>query len=555
MALAGKPSIINKYTNVVQEYFQERVKAWLETVGRNLLGIKHHWLRYEFAPSRGQVHAHMLVICENKEVLKMCSALKHDKVRLADYLSSWLSDTVGMTAELDKTWCDGNDTNMKHPSTVRFSSLDSNDRDRDLTQCQLNFQKHKCSEYCMRKRYAQNSGESDNRRFCRCGAGKEKHLGMCDTPGFFQIDKPAIVRDHRGFDRVDLKRNNSNVVQASSFLCQGWRGNCDIQYLLYLSDTDDIDASEICRVTNYIVSYSCKGSETEVEEKNGLKHIISAAQEEYGDSRDVKKVARRMLNECSKSRVISKQEATCHLLGLNLYSCSEKVEIVSLSGEHRLGTDSQSSRSLLVRYAKRPDFLKCMNLYDFFDYSHNKPDDMKRKNWKRRIPMFQGGRCEAVYPATTAYARAVLLVFQPWTDKFSIDKDSPLLLKRFNNFIKDRHKCPKVVRVAYERARLMKHRKEPTTSTADIAYVTAAAGADEETRALVDLVGTIFTANEDPDEGLSNLDYGKQYNWSEPCVKVSSSRSDTVLINTVIFWLVKPKNKKWILRFYQSLRF
>jgi hypothetical protein len=181
-----------------------------------------------------------------------------------------------MTAEIDPDWYDENESILKHPSTIRFSSLNSNDRARDLTQCQLSFQKHKCSEYCMRKRYCnkkQSSEEGDNRRFCRCGAGKEKHLGKCDTPGFFEIDKPAVVRDHRGFDRVDLKRNNNFVVQASSFLCQGWRGNCDIQYLLYLSDTDDIDASEICRVTNYIVSYSCKGNETEVEEKSGLKDI------------------------------------------------------------------------------------------------------------------------------------------------------------------------------------------------------------------------------------------------------------------------------------------
>lgn len=458
----------------------------------------------------------------------MCSALKHDKVRLASYLSSWLSDTVGMTAEIDPRWCDANDTSLNHPSTIRFSSLESSDRVRDLTQCQLSFQKHKCSEYCMRKRYIskkQRSAEGDKCRFCRCGAGKEKNFGKCDTPGFFETAIPAVVRDHRGFDRVDLKRNNNFVVQASSFLCQGWRGNCDIQYLLYLSDTEDIDASEICRVTNYIVSYSCKGNETEVEQKSALKDIISAAQEEYGDERDVKKIARRVLNECSKSRVISKQEASCHLLGLDLYSCSEKVENVSLSGEHNLGTDSQAKSSLLVLYAIRHIELKQMNFYDFCDYSLNKPADMNKKNRKLKIPMFTGGRCEAVYPATPAYARAVLLLYHPWSGKFSIDSSTPTLLQRFNNFIKDRRRCPKVVSVAYRRARLMSYKKDPTTSTADIAYDTAAAGADEETRALVELVGTIFTGDDNPDEGLSNLNYGKDHNWTEPCVKVSSRSS------------------------------
>jgi hypothetical protein len=338
----------------VQEYFQERVKAWLETVGKALLGVKHHWLRYEFAPSRGQIHAHMLVICDNTDVIKTCSALKHDKERLASYLSSWLGDTVGMTAEIDPEWCALQASALPHPSTIKFGDLRSEDIAGDVTQCQLSFQKHKCSKYCMRSRHTANKKEpagAPKPRMCRCGAGMEQNYGKCDTPGFFENDQPKISKDLRGFDRIDLKRNNKFVVQASTYLCQGWRGNCDIQYLIYLSDTDDIDASEIVRVTNYIVSYSCKGNETELEEKNGLKDIIRAAHTEYGDDRDVRKMARRVLNECSKARVISKQEATCQLAGLDLFSCSENIHVESLSGEFRLGTEFQAKASLLVKYA------------------------------------------------------------------------------------------------------------------------------------------------------------------------------------------------------------
>ena len=163
-----------------------------------------------------------------------------------------------------------------------------------------------------------------------------------------------------------------------------------------------------------------------------------------------------------------------------------------------------------------------MNLYDFFDFTYNSASARKSKTWKLKIPLFTGGRCEAVYPATAAYARAVLLLYHPWSGQFTVDSSCPSLLAMFNIFINNKRKCPKVVRVAYERARLMKHKKEPTTSTADIAYDTVAAGADEETRALVDLVGTIFTQEDDPDDGISNLDYGKGHDWSKPCVEVSS---------------------------------
>src|SRR5687767_10684758 len=62
--------IVNDYTLIVQEYFQERVKIWLSTIGSKVFHIKHYWLRFEFAPSRGQIHAHMLAIHDNHFVME-----------------------------------------------------------------------------------------------------------------------------------------------------------------------------------------------------------------------------------------------------------------------------------------------------------------------------------------------------------------------------------------------------------------------------------------------------------------------------------------------------
>jgi hypothetical protein len=383
----GKTSIVNKFTLVIQEYFQERVKAWLETVGKRLLGIKHHWLRYEFAPSRGQIHAHMLVICDNKEVMRQCRARKHDTQQLARYLSSWLADTLGMTANINPEYAQINRRLEAHPSTVRYGSLEQQDLDKDVVLCQLSFQKHKCSKYCMRdsqKAKKDKKCKENQNRWCRCGAGHEKTFGKCDTPGFPLRKTPGIIRDPRGFDRVDMVRNNPWIVQASSFLCQSWRGNCDIQYLLYKSDSDDIDVSDITRVTNYVVSYSCKGNETEIQEKAALKAIILAAETEHGDNRDLRKLARRLLNEASKTRVISKQEATCQLAGLDLYNCSEHIKLESLAGEQRLGTEKEAQTSLLVKYARREDKLHGMNMYDFFEYNYNKSSIWHSKTEKKK---------------------------------------------------------------------------------------------------------------------------------------------------------------------------
>ena len=59
----NRVAIINDYTLIVQEYFQQKVELWLETVGKDVFRITNHWLRYEFVPSRGQIHAHMLAVC------------------------------------------------------------------------------------------------------------------------------------------------------------------------------------------------------------------------------------------------------------------------------------------------------------------------------------------------------------------------------------------------------------------------------------------------------------------------------------------------------------
>ena len=44
------PKLLNDYSIMVQEYFQKRVELWLNTVGKQIFGIEHYWVRYEFAP-------------------------------------------------------------------------------------------------------------------------------------------------------------------------------------------------------------------------------------------------------------------------------------------------------------------------------------------------------------------------------------------------------------------------------------------------------------------------------------------------------------------------
>ena len=96
------------------------------------------------------------------------------------------------------------------------------------------------------------------------GCGIERLAGTGITPGFTVCDVPTIVKDLCGFNRLDMKRNSKDLrtIQTSLWLAQDWRANCDIQMLLYESNPQFPDSSDITKVTDYIVLYACKGNET-----------------------------------------------------------------------------------------------------------------------------------------------------------------------------------------------------------------------------------------------------------------------------------------------------
>jgi hypothetical protein len=535
----GRTAIVNEYTIVVQEYFQQRVQAWLDTVGKDLLGIKHHWLRFEFAPSRGQIHVHMLAICDNLDMQRKCHELKNDKQKLAEYLSAWIEDTIGMTARFDSRFVEefNEASGSVHPSTVNYGDVQFDDADRDTASCQTKFQSHRCSAYCMRKRKITRSSESEDekkRRVCRCGAGIEKTYMKSDTPGFQCINKAQIHRDLRGFDRVDLVRNTKTIIQSSKYLIRGWRGNCDIQLLIYKSAPDDVDPTDVSRVTNYIVSYACKGSESVVDEKKEMASIIKAAREEEGDKRDVKRIARKLLNVCTKSRVVSKQEAVCQLVGLPLYTCSEQLEPVSLAGSTRLGTGKQATTTFLSKYANRGagPHVKDLSLDKYFHHLYNKQEDHKKK---LKIPIYSGANCEATYPATAAYARGIMLIHSVWHGTFNLDRNNEDLLTEFEKFVQNKSVCPESVSVSYERARMAIGMIEPTTKNDNVDYNNFTVLPDQDTLDLVELANGIYNnnANESENDDAWNYEYGEDYDWTIRSVKVSIERHDELIVDII----------------------
>jgi hypothetical protein len=72
-----------------------------------------------------------------------------------------------------------------------------------------------------------------------------------------------------------MKRAKSvRVIQHSKTLLRGWRPNCNIKLLLYYSNPNCPDISEIQDVLRYVVSYTGKRHNTSQAEIDAIQNII-----------------------------------------------------------------------------------------------------------------------------------------------------------------------------------------------------------------------------------------------------------------------------------------
>ena len=150
------PQLVNDYAIVIQEYFQERVKTWLETVGKDVFGIEHYWVRYEFAPGRGQIHAHLLAITKDQTIQELCYAEKKSNAgeeAQATLLADWASKAFGLTASVENGFDDLNINKNNTPVRVRFTDVckTAEERHDDIQKLMKHVQVHQCSDFCLRK--------------------------------------------------------------------------------------------------------------------------------------------------------------------------------------------------------------------------------------------------------------------------------------------------------------------------------------------------------------------------------------------------------------------
>ena len=244
-------------------------------------------------------------------------------------------------------------------------------------------------------------------------------------------------------------------------------------------------------------------------------HIfLYSFREETGDNADIIRLTRHLLNRAIANRVISKQECMVHLAGLDLVLCSEIIEIVSISGSYKVMTSA--ANDMLAQYRKRQLF-KSMSLHKFFHKIKNKDGPVKY------IPHYVGGNGQPKYPVTVGYARATLIIHEPWSDKQRPSYEGDWI-RKFEDFLNAPH-CPSSVKVAYERVRYRYNRNlthaEPTAGEEcyDMEIDTSP---DQETEDLLSLVSTMkATLNPEIIMNQNRFDRGINYDWGKRIYPVS----------------------------------
>jgi len=328
-----------------------------------------------------------------------------------------------------------------------------------------------------------------------------------------------VVREEGRHLKLFMERNHSRVNQTSLDMLSSWRGNCDIQILIYESDPDTPDLREISRVTDYIVAYQCKGNTTYMEERETTKHIILNADVGIGGEGDLKRVCKQVMNKAASRRLISKQEASVFLADLPLTLCSEFMETVSISKTTRLKTDNSSASSpqkFLTHYASRAPEYVHLSLHEYFFVFR----EVIRKR-PPSIPHYVGVNGYPCFPVSEGYARHVLICYKPWT----IYPENKKWKSDFMDFICSK-RCPTSPKLVYDRvkrrhydktkyvdpsAKDVDHTKNPIDKNDEIALLLSGMGAENQKYFDKDI--------------FDNIDKGIEYQWDKPPI-VSVRKSD-----------------------------
>lgn len=208
--------------------------------------------------------------------------------------------------------------------------------------------------------------------------------------------------------------------------------------------------------------------------------------------------------------MISKQEATVLLANLDLVTCTESIETVSISNtkQIRKAESTSSSKSLIDSYMKRPFTEETMSLHKYF---HSKKNNSSRTKKGALIPHYVGVCGTPKFPVTTDYAKHQLIVHKPWRSYPTSDD----WIAEFNCYINSPD-ASITAKLTYQRvhARFLSNTQhcQPTADT----YDHSKNPIDCSDKELLDLLGIHNPAEGEIDDSiLQHLDKGINFNWDK----------------------------------------
>ncbi|GFH43542.1 hypothetical protein CTEN210_00015 [Chaetoceros tenuissimus] len=463
--------LVDKYTASVQVFFQEKLDNWLETIGKNIFNIKHYYLRFEFAKGRGQIHAHMVAITADHELLTefyhtFCIERKEELG--AELMEEYVTNVLSLTEEIDfdKEKLESEQQKLRETSESSDSSspLSTNffsASNHKLDMCQLCYDvhMHECSDYCLGPQTTNGTA-----RTCRMGAGKEVIPNdHTSTPGFESPKETAsIEKDYKkDIHILKLKRNNSRLKKTSTSMLESWRANCDVSVIVYATDPNNIVPADIARINGYITSYCTKGNLSFQEERNSIAAIISTYENcgVRSERMNMNAMLRKSMNSLLTSRIVSKPEASVELMGCDLYWCTESAKHINLTGLQKLMKEKKKMTDPIQKYKFRHDTQKNLTFVEYMkildkgnDLNNNNNMRLKRidPKTKQRYLHPIGFNSSPIFPPTNHYAIATLVLHKKWDNRnrldFELKKKTPI--DEFYQFLES-DDCPQSVKLQY----------------------------------------------------------------------------------------------------------
>lgn len=230
-------------------------------------------------------------------------------------------------------------------------------------------------------------------------------------------------------------------------------------------------------------------------------------QQEYtGDKRDIKHACTKIMNKAASNRLISKQEAVVLLGQLDLVTCSETIESVSISNSKRLNFDADiTDKSILQQYIDRPLTQESMCLQDYFDHLKN----VTKPTNKIVIPHFVGINGSPVFPINDNYAKQSLIVYRPWR----IYPTSQNWKNEFEYFVR-LPSTPISCKLPYHRVMQRWYDKMAGFEPVSGIYDHSSNPIPEDIKILLSLTGMAGSDIEDFDDVmLKKLDRGFEFEW------------------------------------------